>query len=494
MLVYSKLPPSLWAEALNTVCFTQNRSIINREFDKTPYELLFNRRPNVKYFHIFGCICYVVNDEDNLEKFDVRGDEAIFFGYSQDRVAYRVYNHRTRIIKESTNVKFDEMSGMLLGHDGSRPGLNSDSHFRHVPLAFSDDLDVLFEPIIPPMMSNLTVPSEPVPPESITVDSSTPAVVGESPSDETVESPPLESSEASPSNEIDTRILDATTPPVLSTDQNADTLVPLWEENATYPTDNTEPTGSSSSSYVDTSLDDGSTSPLPHTTKWTVDYPIHQIIGDPDAHVRTSKASNNECLFAAFLSTIEPKTASEALQDPDWSIAMQEEIYQFDRLDVWELVPRPSGKTIIDTKWIFKNKKDPHARLEAFGLFLSYAAHKRFTVYQMDVKTAFLNNILQEEVYVGQPEGFVDSKCPNYVYLLFKALYGLKQAPMACPTPMSINISLHADLDGQSFDQTLYRSQIGSLMYLTASRPASCLLHVFVPDFKPTLGTLTTRP
>ncbi|XP_071741288.1 uncharacterized protein [Rutidosis leptorrhynchoides] len=392
MLVYSKLPPSLWAEAVNTACFTQNWSIINRRFDKTPYELIFNRRPNVKYFRIFGCVCYVLNDEDNLGKFDVCGDEAIFIGYSQDRVAYRVYNRRTRIIKESTNVKFDKMSGMVLGHNGSRPGLNPstpDSPFCHVPLATSDDLDVLFEPIIPPITPNPIKTANPVPPESITVGSSTLAAIGESHSNESnsseflllddlvtgvsssnntpvtntntpvIEPITLVTSEVSPSSEANTRILDTTTPQILPVDQNEDIPVPMWEENATLPTVNTDPTGSSSSSYVDTTLDDVSNSPLPHTTKWTIDHPIHQIIGDPDAPVRTRNASNNECLFAAFLSQDEPKNANEALQDPDWGIAMQEEIHQFDRLNVWELVLHPYGKTIIDTKWIFKNKKDP---------------------------------------------------------------------------------------------------------------------------------------
>ncbi|XP_071727438.1 uncharacterized protein [Rutidosis leptorrhynchoides] len=398
------------------------------------------------YFRIFGCVCYVLNDEENLGKFDVRGDEAIFICYSQDRVAYHVYNRRTRIIKESTNVKFDEMSGMVLGHNGSRPGLNSDPHFRHVPLATSDDLDVLFEPIIPPMSSNPTVPSEPALPESITISSYTPAVMGESPSNESnsseflllddldtrvsysnnapifnshppaVESSPLESSEDTPSNETDTRSLDAANPPILSTEQNADTLVPLWEENATYPTDNTERSGSSSSSHTVSSLNDESTTPLPHSMKWTADHPIHQIIGDRDAPVHTRKASNNECLFAAFLSTIEPKTAFEALQDPDCIIIRNKACL------VAKGYRQQEG---IDYDETFA----PVARLEAIRLFLSYAAHKRFTVYQMDVKTAFLNGILQEEVYVSQPEGFVDSKRPNHVYLLSKALYGLKQAP-----------------------------------------------------------------
>nr|GEV72044.1 retrovirus-related Pol polyprotein from transposon TNT 1-94 [Tanacetum cinerariifolium] len=136
---------------------------------------------------------------------------------------------------------------------------------------------------------------------------------------------------------------------------------------------------------------------------------------------------------------------------------------QFARLKVWRLVPRPKGKSIIKTKWIFKNKKDESslvirnkarlvavgysqqegidydemfalvARIEAIRSFLVYAAHKDFTVFQMDVKTAFLNGILKEEVYVGQPPGFVSKQYPDHVYALDKALYGLKQAPQAWP-------------------------------------------------------------
>nr|GFB45427.1 retrovirus-related Pol polyprotein from transposon TNT 1-94 [Tanacetum cinerariifolium] len=128
---------------------------------------------------------------------------------------------------------------------------------------------------------------------------------------------------------------------------------------------------------------------------------------------------------------------SSLMRDPDWVSAMQEELDQFARLKVWRLVPRPEDKSFIKTKWIFKNKKDesslviqnksrlvavgysqqegidydetfaPVARIEAIRLFLAYVAHKDFTVYQMYVKTAFLNGILKEEVYVGQPPGMV---------------------------------------------------------------------------------------
>ncbi|GJV41680.1 retrovirus-related pol polyprotein from transposon TNT 1-94 [Tanacetum coccineum] len=179
--------------------------------------------------------------------------------------------------------------------------------------------------------------------------------------------------------------------------------------------------------------------PYPHEKKWTKDHPLRKIIGDPKSSVRTRGQLANSCLFACLLSSIEPANVAEALKDADWIFAMQDDLDQFARLKVWRLVPRPEGTTIIKTKWIFKNKKDegsltfaPVARIEVIRLFLAYAAHKDFTVFQMDVKTAFLNGILKEEVYVGQPPGFVSKQYPDHVYALDKALYGLKQAPRAC--------------------------------------------------------------
>nr|GEW67013.1 hypothetical protein [Tanacetum cinerariifolium] len=167
---------------------------------------------------------------------------------------------------------------------------------------------------------------------------------------------------------------------------------------------------------------------------------------------------------------------------------MQEELDQFARLKVWRLVLRPEGKTIIKTKWIFKNKKDESiARIKAIRLFLAYAAHKDFTVFQMDVKTVFLNGILNEEVYVGQPPGFVSKQYPDHVYALDKALYGLKQVPQAwydvllqflidngfkiVPTPMVEQTKLKLNLVRKPVDHTDYQSMIGSLMYVTSSRP-----------------------
>ncbi|GJT81368.1 retrovirus-related pol polyprotein from transposon TNT 1-94 [Tanacetum coccineum] len=159
--------------------------------------------------------------------------------------------------------------------------------------------------------------------------------------------------------------------------------------------------------------------------------------------------------------TVEPKNIKEAMADSAWIEVMQEEQHQFDRLQVWELIDKPFGKTLIKLKWLWKNKKDedqtvirnkvrlvakgyaqeegidfeesfaPVARLEAVWIFIAYAAHKSFPIYQIDMKTAFFNGPLKEEVFVAQPDGFVDPDRPEKVYRLRKALYGLKQAPRA---------------------------------------------------------------
>ncbi|KAJ9553072.1 hypothetical protein OSB04_017117 [Centaurea solstitialis] len=193
---------------------------------------------------------------------------------------------------------------------------------------------------------------------------------------------------------------------------------------------------------------------------WTKDHHATQIIGELTEGVKT-RANVNYCLFACLVSKTEPKKVTEALADPFWVAAMQDELLQFERNNVWTLTLLPNGKATIGTKWVFRNKKDengvvirnkarlvaqgycqkegidyektfsPVARLEAISIFLAYAAHKGFKVYQMDVKSTFLNGKLKEEVYVKQPPGFESEKYPNHVYFLDKALYGLKQAPKA---------------------------------------------------------------
>ncbi|GKA20298.1 retrovirus-related pol polyprotein from transposon TNT 1-94 [Tanacetum coccineum] len=185
----------------------------------------------------------------------------------------------------------------------------------------------------------------------------------------------------------------------------------------------------------------------PHDSeyRWTKDHPLEQVRGNPSKQVQTRRqlATDPEmCMFALTVSTAEPKNIKEAMADSAWIEAIQEELHQFDRLQVWELVDKPFGKSVIKLKWLWKNKKDedqtiirnkarlvakgyaqeegidfeesfaPVARLEAVRIFVAYAAHKSFTIYQMDVKTAFLNGPLKEEVYVAQPDGFIDPDHP----------------------------------------------------------------------------------
>ncbi|GJX37082.1 retrovirus-related pol polyprotein from transposon TNT 1-94 [Tanacetum coccineum] len=173
------------------------------------------------------------------------------------------------------------------------------------------------------------------------------------------------------------------------------------------------------------------------------------------------------CMFALTVSTIEPKNIKDAMLDHSWIESMQDELNQFKHLNVWELVERLVGRNIIAVKWLWKNKIDaentviqnksrlvskgysqeeginfeesfaPVARLEAVRIFVAYAAHKNFPIYQMDVKTTFLNGPFKEEVFVSRPDGFVDPDFPNHVYRLKKALYDLKQAPRAWYDKMS---------------------------------------------------------
>ncbi|GKB12801.1 putative ribonuclease H-like domain-containing protein [Tanacetum coccineum] len=313
-------------------------------------------------------------------------------------------------------------------------------------------------------------------------------------------------------------------------------------------------------------------SPIP-TTRIHKDHPKDQIIGDINSAIQTRRMINfskenamvsyiskqrrtnykdyQNCLFAYFLSQIEPKKVIQALTDPSWIEAMQEELLQFKLQKVWTLVDLPKGKRAIGTKWVYRNKKDergivvrnkarlvaqgytqeegidydevfaPVARIEAIRLFLAYASFMGFIVYQMDVKSAFLYGTIEEEVYVCQPPGFEDPQFPDKVYKVEKALYGLHQALRAwyetlstyliengfrrgtidktlfikkdkgdillvqvyvddiifrvqteeASTPTETNKALIKDEEAENVDVHLYRSMIGSLMYLTASRP-----------------------
>nr|GFC25351.1 retrovirus-related Pol polyprotein from transposon TNT 1-94 [Tanacetum cinerariifolium] len=112
MLIFSRAPLFLWAEAIATACFTQNHSVIHRRFNKTPYELINGRKLDISFIHVFGALCYPKNDREDIEKLGAKGDIGFFIGYSADSCTYSVYNRRTKKIIETMNFLFDELSAM----------------------------------------------------------------------------------------------------------------------------------------------------------------------------------------------------------------------------------------------------------------------------------------------------------------------------------------------------------------------------------------------
>ncbi|GKA37710.1 retrovirus-related pol polyprotein from transposon TNT 1-94 [Tanacetum coccineum] len=219
-------------------------------------------------------------------------------------------------------------------------------------------------------------------------------------------------------------------------------------------------------------------------------HPLENVIENLNHRTLRSQAQEKSNFFC-FLSTIEPKNVGEALKDESWVVAKQEELNQFTTNDVWELVPNPKYMIVIGNKWVFRNKLDengivprnkvrlvaqgynqqegidydetyaPIARLESISILLAYACALDFKLFQMDVKSAFLNCFINEEVYVAQPMGFIDFSNPNQVYKHKKSLYGLKQAPKAWYDRLKAFLVKH-DYNMGMVDNTLFTKNKGS--------------------------------
>ncbi|KAJ9561577.1 hypothetical protein OSB04_006737 [Centaurea solstitialis] len=447
MLSEANLATQFWAEAISDC----------QAFQKNSLRTFRNRKPSIKHLHIFGCVCYILNNKDLLGKFDSKSDDGIFLGYSSISKTYRVFNKRRQTIEETIHVKFDE-SGPTFPHPNDNTEINqwADSFFQ-----------VPEPPIADPSPQDLPDGFEenPIPPSDITT-------------------PPL----------INATPLSQITPPEPDQPTNSEDFS---------QTTVSEPTPTNL--LPDPSTNEASTSGQvyqPPALRWTKDHPIDQVLGNPSSGVKTRRQAGNVCLYVNFISENEPKEIDDALRDPAWVSAMQEELAEFIRNNVWLLVPRPRKRTIIGSKWIFRNKLDeigtiirnkarlvaqgyrqeegidydetfaPVARLEAIRLFLAFAAHMNFKVYQMDIKNAFLNGKLNEEVYVAQPPGFVDPKFPDHVYKLNKALYGLKQAPRAWYDTLSTFL----------LSKGFVRGKIDSTLFLKKYPKHILLVQIYVDD------------
>ncbi|GJZ14947.1 retrovirus-related pol polyprotein from transposon TNT 1-94 [Tanacetum coccineum] len=212
-----------------------------------------------------------------------------------------------------------------------------------------------------------------------------------------------------------------------------------------------------------------------HNSKWTKDRSLENIIGELARPVSTRLQLHKQallCYYDAFFTAIEPKTYKDALTQSCWIEAMQEEINEFERLELDELGGILKNKARLvahgyrQEKGIdFEESFAPVARLEAIRIFLVFAAHINMVIYQMDVKIAFLNGNLREEVYVSQPDGFMDPDNPNHVYKLKKALYRLKQAPCMWYDMLS-SFLISQDFSKALVDPTLFIYKEGKELLL----------------------------
>nr|GEU65407.1 hypothetical protein [Tanacetum cinerariifolium] len=371
-------------QAIAIACFTQNCSLVIPRHEKTPYHIINDRKPSVKFFHIFGSLCYIVRDGENLDKIKEKGDACIFAGYSTQSRAYRVFNKRTRVIVETIHVNFDELPQMASDHVSSdlapkcpTMALEQNSLSRSSILMFDELLN------------------------------GSSKVVSKSSAVTTADAPNHQNAQVS-----DDEFINIFCTPI-------------------------QDRGETSSHHVESSNMHTFYQRYPSEHRWTKDHPLEQVIRNPSQSVRTRRQLESDGEMCMFILT--------------------EELHQFDRIDVWELVDRPlCTNEGVD----FEESFAPVARLEAVRLFIEYATHKSFTVYQMDVKIAFLYGPLKEEVYVNQPDGFVDPYRPDKVYRLKKALYGIKQAPRAWYDELS-NFLVSKGFSKGSIDLTLFITKHG---------------------------------
>jgi len=241
---------------------------------------------------------------------------------------------------------------------------------------------------------------------------------------------------------------------------------------------------------------------LPREWRTSRYHPLDNIIGDIYKGVTTRYSLKDICNNIGFVSLIEPKNLKEAIIDEHWITIMQEELNQFERNKVWELVEKPDNHPVIETKWVFRNKLDEHeivirnkarlvakgynqeegidyeetydlvVRLEAIIMLVAFASIMDFKIYQMDVKSAFLNGFIQEEVYVDQPSGFENQEKPNHVFKLKKVLYGLKQTPRAW----------YEHLSKFLLEKGFSRGQVDTTLFIKKKLNDILLVQIYVDD------------
>lgn len=401
MMKAMRMPSWFWGEAVTTAVFLLNRAPTQSVEGRTPFEVWHDAKPPVHFLRTFGCVAHVKTVGKYLSKLEDRSVPMVFVGYEIGTKGYRFYNPTTQRVLVSRDAVFEEERAW-------------DWTAEH-PSALED----AFEPF--------------------RVEHDVAAVAGGV----------LEGT-ASPT----TPNAALATPPSLSATSTSRTSTPTCGSASRTPQAPGSGSGARSASLpeVDDNLDvDPNHAPLRYRS-------ITDIMGQEPAPGLVEQASDQELLMATGN---EPLTAEEAMSSEQWRTAMLEEMASIEHNKTWTLVNLPAGQRAIGLKWVFKIKHNEHgdvtkykarlvakgyvqkkgidfeevfapvARMESVRLMLAVAAHRGWSVHHMDVKSAFLNGELEEEVYVSQPPGFVAAEHKNKVLKLHRALYGLRQAPRA---------------------------------------------------------------
>ncbi|GKD96268.1 ribonuclease H-like domain-containing protein [Tanacetum coccineum] len=477
MLADSLLPTTFWVEAVNTACCIFNRVRVTKPQNKTPYDLLFGHKLMISSIRPFGCHVTILDTLSVLGKFNGKSHEGFLVGYSLNSKAYRVYNLVTKrvevnlhvnFLKEKPNVKgvgyrwmFDidyltdsmnyipvSLENQAKPHAGTsvvtnHAGTSEVTNSAGTPNTnASEEQDEAEELIIIPIVVQHTATK--VGTRMPFINSKKEECLTE------LQNLKSQEKEASPNG------ISEDAPDILAFRNELDAIAQkhlgATLENKTTNT----PLVNTGSISVNTGKFDASQ----HADPDDSDMPELEIFNMPKQGIFEAASYDKEGVVTDFNNlptevAEEPKKISEALTDESWVEAMQEELLQFKLQEVWVLVDLPAGMKVIGTRQEKGIDYDevfaPMARIEAIRLFLAFASFMGFIVYQMDVKSAFLNGTIDEEVYVSQPSGFVDPDHPKkYVAGMLKK-FDLANVNTAI-TPMETKMALTKDEESADVD------------------------------------------
>nr|GFA68246.1 hypothetical protein [Tanacetum cinerariifolium] len=331
MVSAAKVPLFFWAEAIATACFTQNRSLVIPRHEKTPYHIINDRKLSVEFFHIFGSICYIVRDGENLDKMKEKGDECIFVGYSTQSRAYRVFNKRTQVIMESIHVNFDELplmasdqncsdpvpecQTMALNHDSLCPAIQRQANVTQATT--SNELDLLFSLMFDELLNGSS------------------KVVSKSSAVSAADAPNQCQQYTTPLTNHTTHVPTCQAPtlePTVSSSENIN-QAETHAENDQVADDEfinifftpVQDQGETSSRHVDSSNMHTFYQRYLSKHRWTKDHPLEQVIGNPSQSVRTRrqlKSDSEMCMFALTVSRTKFKNIKEVMADSAWIESM----------------------------------------------------------------------------------------------------------------------------------------------------------------------------